>query len=360
MFYHRTLENFNNKEEKQRILSISFHPNNKILASGCYNNSIEIWNIDEQKLIGILNGHTTWVISVEFNENGYLASGCGDGSIKIWNIQTMKCIGTINGWDIDTEEGNPDGHIGWVRSVTFVNYHILASTGNDTTIKLWDLNNMECIGTMRGHIGQITSIKYDHYNNFLVSGSADRTIKLWNINNMECIGTLNGSSDDPEKHNPDGHTSPILTVALNGRGILASGSNDNTIKIWDLRTMECIRTIRGHTDWIRSVSFNNEGSILISACDDKTIKLWDIETGVCITTLVGHSDYVMSVVFNNDGIIASASNDKTIKLWKQPYTKDFILTALKSMNKQGLISDVRDEIMSKLWVLSENYTYNKD
>ena len=45
--------------------------------------------------------------------------------------------------------------------------------------------------------------------------------------------------------------------------------------------------------------------------------------------------------------------------WKQPYTKDFILTALKSMNKQGLISDVRDEIMSKLWVLSENYTYNK-
>jgi WD40 repeat protein len=104
---------------------------------------------------------------------------------------------------------------------------------------------------------------------------------------------------------------------------LASGSWDNTIKLWNVETGQEIRTLSGNGYGVSSVSFSSDGKTLASGSGnllfgslDNTIKLWNVETGKEIRTLSGHNSVVNSVDFSSDGkILASGSDDKTIKLW---------------------------------------------
>ncbi|TEU17946.1 MAG: hypothetical protein E3J21_07060 [Anaerolineales bacterium] len=78
----------------------------------------------------------------------------------------------------------------------------------------------------------------------------------------------------------------------------------------------CVLTCEGHTDWVRSVTFSPDGSLLASGSADQTVRLWDVSTGQCLKTLQGHTYLVWSVAFSPDGCtLASGSQDETIKLW---------------------------------------------
>jgi len=90
-------------------------------------------------------------------------------------------------------------------------------------------------------------------------------------------------------------------------GLLASGSSDSTIKLWNVKTGECIRTLTDHNDTVLSVTFDKKG-ILASGSLDKHIKLWNVTTGECITTLTGHENYVKSVSFDREGLGIKRSN----------------------------------------------------
>ncbi|KIW89805.1 uncharacterized protein Z519_09234 [Cladophialophora bantiana CBS 173.52] len=115
----------------------------------------------------------------------------------------------------------------------------------------------------------------------------------------------------------EGHSGSVRSVVFSADGSrIASGSDDNTVRVWDVQTGACEQTLEGHSDTVNSVVFSADGSRIASYSDDKTVRVWDVQTGACEQTLEGHSSLVNSVVFLADGSrVASSSDDKTVRVW---------------------------------------------
>ncbi|KAK0731983.1 HET-R [Lasiosphaeris hirsuta] len=162
-----------------------------------------------------------------------------------------------------------------------------------------------CLQTLEGHRDSVLSVTFSPDGQRLASGSGDNTIKIWDTASGQCLQTL------------EGHHDWVWSVTFSPDGQrLASGSVDNTIKIWDTASGQCLQTLKGHRDWVRSVTFSPDGQRLASGSVDNTIKIWDTASGQCLQTLEGHRYSVLSVTFSPDGQrLASGSGDNTIKIW---------------------------------------------
>jgi len=135
----------------------------------------------------------------------------------------------------------------------------------------------------------------------IASGSGDNSIKIWDLISSKCVKTLNG------------HDNSIKSLARLNDNVIASGSC-KCIKIWNISTGVCTKTLNGHTHFINSLIILND-LYLASGSGDQTIKIWDIVNGACVKTFVGHVDEVITVIRLNDSELVSGSEDESIKVW---------------------------------------------
>jgi tetratricopeptide (TPR) repeat protein len=166
-------------------------------------------------------------------------------------------------------------------------------------------NRTLAVNTLKGHEDSVRSVGFSPDGKKLASGSVDNTIKIWDVTTGKVLNTLKG------------HESSVWSVGFSPDGKkLASGSVDNTIKIWDVTTGKVLNTLKGHESLVWSVGFSPNGKQLVSGSADNTIKIWEVTTGKVLNTLKGHEGWVNSVGFSPDGKkLASGSADKTIILW---------------------------------------------
>jgi len=151
-----------------------------------------------------------------------------------------------------------------------------------------------------------------------------------------------------------GHTDGIMCLQFDdANSLLVTGSFDRTIRIWDVDTAECLSVLVGHAACVRAVQFDN--AKLVSGSMDHTLKIWNLRTGACIRTLEGHSDGILCLNFN-DQILASGSVDSSIRVWNFSTGKSFVLEGHRDWVNQVEIWDNRllscsDDTTVKLWDL---------
>lgn len=158
--------------------------------------------------------------------------------------------------------------------------------------------------TLASHTNSVWSVAISRDGQTLVSGSEDDTIKVWNLKTGNLNQTLSAHSD----------TVRSLAIAPDGQ-TLVSGSGDKTIKVWNLGTGKLLGTLTGHSGSVWSVAISADGRTVASSSEDGTVKLWNLQTGELLHTLTGHSGAVFSVAISPNGECATAGMDKTIRIW---------------------------------------------
>ncbi|MEW6491081.1 MAG: NB-ARC domain-containing protein [Cyanobacteriota bacterium] len=308
-FAHSDLSKSVFAENLENILSVTFSPDAKLLATGDINGDICLWQAADGKRCLNLKGHAGGVLSVAFSPDGQtLVSGSYDHAVRLWDVRTGQCLNVL------------EGHTLWVWSVAFSpDSKMVASGGVDSTVRLWDVATGQCIQVLQEDSEAVLSVAFSPAEGanlealpLLASGSVDHKVRLWDITTGRCLNVCQG------------HTRWVWSVAFSPDGKrLASGSEDHTVCLWDIVTGECLKICQGHTKWVWSVAFSPDGKILASGSTDHTVKLWDTHTGYCLKTLQGHISWIWSVAFapqsqgnRSEGyILASSSIDQTIKLW---------------------------------------------
>ncbi|MEH2056551.1 MAG: AAA-like domain-containing protein [Nostoc sp.] len=271
--------------------------------------------------------------NLAFSPDGkIIASGGNDGSVKLWN-QNGTAIATLI------------GHKNKLKSISFSeDSKIIASASQDGTIKLWQRNGT-LIKTLSGHQNWVISATFSA-DNTIASASKDGTIKLW-----QSDGTL--IKTIPLKS----HAITSATISPNGK-IIAVGNEEGNIELWK-SDGTFITTIVGHKGWVTSINFSQDGEKIVSGSDDKTIKLWKAN-GTLITTIEGHTARINSVSFSPDGkTIASGSSDQTVKIWQLDGTLiytfvghgDSVASVSFSRDSKIIASGSEDGIV-KLWKLN--------
>ncbi|CAK79606.1 unnamed protein product (macronuclear) [Paramecium tetraurelia] len=132
----------------------------------------------------------------------------------------------------------------------------------------------------------------------------------------------------------DGHSSTVYSVNFSPDGTtLASGSDDKSIRLWDVKTGQQTAKLDGHSQAVISVNFSPDGTTLASGSLDNSIRLWDVKTGQQKAKLDGHSHYVYSVNFSPDGTtLASGSFDNSIRLWDVKTGQQILSSANRYQN----------------------------
>ncbi len=160
--------------------------------------------------------------------------------------------------------------------------------------------------TFKRHTSSVNSVSFSKDGKYIASGSNDYTVKLWDVSTGKLVKKFKG------------HTGWVTSVSFSNDGkYIASGSGDQTVKLWDVSTGKLLKEFKGHSSSVTSVSFSNDGKFIASGSYDYTVKIWEFSTEKLLKEFKGHTNYVNSVSFSNDGkFIASGSDDKTVKLWE--------------------------------------------
>ncbi|KAI9351916.1 WD40-repeat-containing domain protein [Pilaira anomala] len=316
------------------VMCVQFCEILKIVITGSFDKSVRVWDLEsgQQKLQ--LSGHSRCVRALQFDD-AKLVTGAMDNTLKIWNYHTGQCIRTL------------EGHTGGILSLHF-DSRILASGSTDNTIRVWNFEAGECC-TLIGHTEWVNSVKICHEGTMLISSSDDATIRLWDLSTRSCtrvyrghvgqvqvalpsmhgfthrLNTMaidsapvnnnhheNNNNNNSNSNSTSATPSPLTRPEPSDAPIIISSALDNTIKIWDLMSGKCLRTLFGHVQGIWGLAFDKLR--IVSGSHDKTLRVWDTETGRCLYALEGHLGPVTAVALSDTRIV-SAADDGEVKIW---------------------------------------------
>ncbi|EGR27403.1 u4 u6 small nuclear ribonucleoprotein, putative [Ichthyophthirius multifiliis] len=258
----------------------------------------------------------------------FIATAGGSGVSKIWRVPQCDLVSRL------------EGHLSKVHDIQWNpafqgtqeggNYGVLATCSSDTNIRLWsfdDQRELQKSVVLSGHENRVNRLSFHQTGKYIISTSHDNTFRFWDIEKQKEIYTQTG------------YTKPVYANALHPDGsLLFAGDLSGYGMIWDLRTGRGILPLFGHhVKGILCADFSENGFQLVTGSDDNTLRVFDIRRKACMHVLPGHLKLVSDVKFQKGGsnYFVSVSYDNTLKLWN---AKDFSLAKTYKSHESKITS----------------------
>lgn len=298
---------------EKAIWCVTFSSNGKLIATGDGNGNVKIWKLKgdggnlqcEWEIIKILQKfHFVRCLSFS-KDNTFLLSGYNEWSIVLIELNTFKKVKEFI------------GHDNYIFGLLWISDNIFASCSNDKTIKVWIIDSEKVVKSMNT-VGNCLCIAMNNSKTHIATGHGyPYVVNIWDASSF--VSIISNDDDGIKLVNqlPERHTDVVRSIDYSVNNILASASEDQNILLWNANTTDyqLLATLKGHSNYIYSISFSPDGMFVVSGSFDNTIRYWDSSTFECIDANSIHSNFVYSVAFSpfSDSIV-SVSSDKTMMI----------------------------------------------
>lgn len=290
---------------------IAYSPDGGFVGVSGWSGDVNIFKPDDRALTQVfsLRGHDDRCTSFAWNEvegsRIQIASGGVDRRIHLWNLLESPLDGIVLG-PADMLEG----HELRVNRIAFHPHvqNLLASTSEDETWRLWDLERKEEILLQEGHVAPVFGASFHPDGSLLATSDTAGVIRLWDLRTGRSIMGFEGL-----------HVEQVIGLDFAANGFnLASCSGDNTVRVWDIRRRKCLEVLTAHEKLVSSVRYSNNGSVLITAGYDCVARIWRTSDYKIIKNLPIHESRIMAADISPDGkAVVSACYDRTFKMWRR-------------------------------------------
>jgi WD40 repeat protein len=307
-------EAFTFTEHTGEVWTVAVSPDGQRIASAGQgiDTPVKVWDVRSRQRIEF-TGHQAVVFCVAWHPDGKrIASSGWDAErrvfvVKFWNARTREVdFEVAAGMETPALAFSPDGEY-------------LVTGGANRIVQVWNARTGEWVGTLGSHDRQVQGLAFSGKGEHVASASADGAIELWDATRLgqeqtprHILGARIGMGFRGMSFSPDGRR-------------LVAGGEKTTVKIWDVKTGQELRTFHGHSRdvWATAFSPDPEGRWVASAGEDSTVRIWDSQTGKLVRSFRGHTGLVHSLAFTPDGkLLVSGSRDHTVKLWDMTPLKE--------------------------------------
>jgi WD40 repeat protein len=292
------------------IRHIAVSKDGKRILTGGMDNVVCLWDVEKEKPVQKMTGHTSWAWQVAFSpdEKKAISSGGMDKSLRLWDLSD------------GSELKKFEGHTARAYGAAFApnGKHVASGgAGDDCTVRLWDAKTAKEVKKLTGHTGWVWKVVYSPDGKKLASaGCNDYSFRVWDVEDPDEAKELFVVN----KAHEDGFVVGIA-FSPDNKHVLTSG-RDTTVKLWSATDGKLVRTYTGMADNVEAVAFSKDGKRFLAG-ENKIVHVFDTESGKIIHRFEEHPDIVYAVAFLPNGQALSAGaggagNDFTMRLWNVP------------------------------------------